>query len=201
MNRIGIMGGTFDPIHYGHLVLAEEIRTQFKLDKIIFIPAGIPPHKQDIDIAEGKHRYFMTLLATITNPYFKVSKIEIENDEVSYTVNTIMKLRDMYDKDTEIFFITGADALNEMETWRSPQKLFTLCRFIAATRPGVDYEKFKKKIDYLNKKYSSNIIVTAVPALAISSTDIRERIKLGKSIKYILPETVEHYIYKNNLYT
>ncbi len=200
MEKIGIMGGTFDPIHYGHLVLAEQIRTQFELDRVVFIPAGRPPHKQDMDITSSHHRYSMTLLATITHPYFEVSKIEIENKNVSYTINTIRKLKSMYNSNTELYFITGADALNELETWKEPEELLKLCRFVAATRPGIDVKKLKEKIEYLNKKYNSQIIITDVPALAISSTDIRKRIKSGKSIKYIIPETVEHYIYKNNLY-
>ncbi len=199
MRKIGIMGGTFDPIHYGHLVLAEQIRTQFNLEKILFIPAGIPPHKLDMDITSSKHRYFMSLLATITNPSFEVSKIEIEEKSISYTVNTIRKLKSIY-KDGDLYFITGADALYELDTWNDLENLLKMCNFIAATRPGIDNKLLVEKKDFLNKKYDANIIITAVPALAISSTDIRNRIKDGESIKYIVPESVEYYIYKNNLY-
>src|SRR5690554_2163722 len=137
MKKIGIMGGTFDPIHYGHLVLAEQIRTKFHLERILFIPAGTPPHKQDMRITESKHRFFMTLVATITNPYFEVSRIELDNNEVSYTINTIRRLKEIY-KDTEIFFITGADALYEIDTWKNFDDLLKECNFIAATRPGTD---------------------------------------------------------------
>lgn len=200
MKKVGIMGGTFDPIHNGHLVLAEQIRTQFNLEKVIFIPAGIPPHKQELNITSSKHRYFMTLLATITNPHFEVSKIEIAEEKISYTINTIKKLKETFDSNTEMFFITGADALYELETWKNIEELLKLCNFIAATRPGIDEKKLRDKIDYLNKIYNAQIIVTSVPALAISSTDIRERIRHGKSIKYIVPESVEYYIYKNKLY-
>ena len=200
MKKIGLMGGTFDPIHYGHLVLAEQIRAQFNLDMVYFIPAGIPPHKQDKNISSSKHRYFMTLLATITNPYFEVSKIEIEDKNISYTVNTIEKFKEIIHKDAELYFITGADAIYELETWNRVGKLLTLCNFIAASRPGIDEKKLREKIGELKEKYDANIIVTTVPALAISSTDIRERISLGKSIKYIVPESVEYYIYKNKLY-
>lgn len=200
MRKIGIMGGTFDPIHYGHLVLAEHVRTQFELEKIIFIPAGIPPHKDNSNVTNTQHRYFMTLLAIITNPYFEVSKIEIEDKNVSYTINTIKKLKNIYSNDIELYFITGADALCEIDTWKEPELLFKLCNFIGATRPGINEEKLREKIHYLINKYDAKIFITAVPALAISSTDIRERIKTGKSIKYIVPESVEYYIYKNNLY-
>ncbi len=200
MKKIGLMGGTFDPIHYGHLVLAEQIRTQFKLDMVYFIPVGIPPHKQNKNISSSKDRYFMTVLATITNPNFAVSKIEIEDDKVSYTVNTIKKFQAEIEKDAELYFITGADAIYELETWKNVEELLGLCNFIGASRPGIDREKLQEKISVLNEKYNANIIETTVPALAISSTDIRERIKEGKSIKYIVPESVEYYIHKNNLY-
>lgn len=200
MKKIGLMGGTFDPIHYGHLVLAEQIRTQFNLDMVYFIPVGIPPHKQDKNISSSKHRYFMTLLATITNPNFEVSKMEIEDSNISYTVNTIKKFKELVGKDAELYFITGADAIYELGTWKNVEELLQLCKFIAASRPGIDKKKLKGKITELNEKYSANITVTSVPALAISSTDIRSRIRIGKSIKYIVPESVEYYIYKNNLY-
>ncbi|WP_432664246.1 nicotinate-nucleotide adenylyltransferase [Wukongibacter baidiensis] len=201
MKKIGLMGGTFDPIHYGHLVLAEQIRTQFNLDMVYFIPVGIPAHKQGKNISSSNDRYFMTLLATITNPNFEVSKIEIEDNNISYTVNTIKKFKDKIDCDAELYFITGADAVYELETWRNVKELLTLCNFIAASRPGIDEKKLKEKITELNEKYDANILVTSVPALAISSTDIRKRIGLGESIKYIIPESVEYYIYKNRLYT
>jgi len=200
MKKIGLMGGTFDPIHYGHLVLAEQIRTQFDLDMVYFIPVGIPPHKQDKNISSSKHRYFMTLLATITNPNFEVSKIEIEDSNISYTVNTIKKFKEVVNKEAELYFITGADAIYELETWKNVEELLQLCKFIAASRPGIDKKKLKNKIMELNEKYNASITITSVPALAISSTDIRSRIRTGKSIKYILPESVEYYIYKNNLY-
>lgn len=200
MKKIGLMGGTFDPIHNGHLVLAEQVRTRFSLDTVYFIPVGDPPHKQNRKISSSKHRYFMTLLATITNPYFEVSKIEIEDNNISYTVNTIKKIKEIIDKDAKLYFITGADAIYELETWRNVEELLSLCNFIAASRPGIDEKKLKDKIKRLNEKYNGNILMTSVPALAISSTDIRKRLNEGSSIKYIIPESVEHYIYKNKLY-
>ncbi|WP_053956983.1 nicotinate-nucleotide adenylyltransferase [Inediibacterium massiliense] len=198
--KIGIMGGTFDPIHYGHLVIAEQIRCEYDLEKIIFIPAGIPPHKADSCLTDGKHRYFMTLLATITNPHFEVSKIELESNEISYTIRTIEKLKKIYREDTELFFITGADAICELGTWKSVDKLSRLCKFIAATRPGMNSSHVDEKIKELKQKYGTCIKKIDLPALAISSTDIRNRVSKGQSIKYLLPEPVEYYVYKNNLY-
>ncbi len=198
--RLGIMGGTFDPIHYGHLVLAEQIRCEYHLDKVLFIPAGHPPHKADRKVTDNMHRYFMTLLATINNPYFEVSTIELENKEISYTIHTIMKLKEIYHENTELYFITGADAICELDTWRDVENLFKLCNFIAGTRPGPSTKYIDTKIDELQKKYNSYIRKIDSPALAISSTDIRNKIRERQSIKYLLPESVEYYIYKNGLY-
>ncbi|QIB26650.1 nicotinate-nucleotide adenylyltransferase [Caloranaerobacter azorensis] len=198
--RIGIMGGTFDPIHIGHLVIAEEIRNEFKLDKIIFIPAGNPPHKDNKKITPAKHRYIMTLLATISNPYFEVSAIEVERKGVTYTIDTIKTLREICSNDIEIYFITGADSILELHTWKNVKELLKLCNFIAATRPGFEMINLKKKIQEMNDKYGANIYTTIVTALQISSTDIRTRIKEGRTVKYLLPEMVEKYIHKNNLY-
>ncbi len=198
--KLGIMGGTFDPIHYGHLVLAEQVRCEYNLDKVLFIPAGKPPHKKDRKITENMHRYFMTLLATMNNPFFDVSPIEIEDDKVSYTIHTIQKLKEIYDKDTELYFITGADAICDLETWKDVEILLKLCKFIAGTRPGHSTKDITEKIQELERKYNSYIRRMDSPALAISSTDIRKKVKAGQSIRYLLPEAVEYYIYKNGLY-
>jgi len=200
LKKVGIMGGTFDPIHFGHLVIAEQIRCEYNLEKIIFVPAGIPPHKTYLNVSDSKHRYFMTLLATITNPYFEVSKIEIENNEISYTINTMKKLKDMVHKDTELFFITGADAICDLDTWKDVAGLLSLSSFIAATRPGLDSAYVGRKINELQEKYNTTIRRVSVPALAISSTDIRNKVKDKQSIKYLLPESVEYYILKHKLY-
>ena len=199
--KIGIMGGTFDPIHYGHLVLAEEIRNSFSLEKIYFVPVGIPPHKGADCITNKKLRYSMTLLATITNPNFEVSKLEIESEQVSYTINTIKKFISMIDStQVELFFITGADAIMQIENWKNYDELLKLCNFIGATRPGINEKQLREKIIYLKEKYQANVYLTYIPGLAISSTEIRTRIKEGRNIKYLLPESVESFIYKNNLY-
>lgn len=199
--KIGIMGGTFDPIHFGHLVLAEEIRNNFGLDKIFFVPVGTPPHKGEYTITDKNLRYSMTLLASMSNPNFEVSKIEIESEEISYTINTIKKIKErLNNNEVEIFFITGADAIMAIETWKDYRELLTLCNFIGATRPGINAEQLEEKISYLRETYGATIHLTHIPGLAISSTDIRNRVKEGRSYKYLLPEAVEAFIIKNDLY-
>lgn len=198
--RFGIMGGSFDPIHYGHLMLAEQIRTQFHLDKVFFIPVGNAPHKESGRMTDKLQRYEMTVLATMTNPGFSVSRIEIDSDTVSYTINTVKKLKEQLEEEDTLYFITGADAIIELETWKDFKDLLGICKFIGATRPGIDKSKMISKIDELKSLYGADISITSVPALAISSTDIRDRVRDGQSIRYLLPESVEHYIYKKDLY-
>ncbi len=198
--RLGIMGGSFDPIHYGHLVLAEQIRTQFHLDMVYFVPVGTPSHKKSRKMADKLSRYEMTAMATMTNPYFQVSRIEIDNMDVSYTINTIKEFRKNICHDDTLYFITGADAIIDIETWRSFEELLSLCKFIGATRPTVDDTDLVTKVNHIIHQHNADIQLTTVSALAISSTDIRNRVKNGMSIRYLLPESVEHYIYKKGLY-
>lgn len=197
--KIGIMGGTFDPIHYGHLVLAEEVLNAFSLDKIYFIPVGKAPHKNE-EKADKDMRFQMVQLATITNPNFRALRIEIDSEDVSYTVNTLKKLKSGENKDDELYFITGADAIMHLESWMNFEELFKICNFIAATRPGIDYQSVINKIEYFKMKYCAKIFPIEVPALDISSTEIRDRVKGNRSIKYLVPESVEAFIKKNNLY-
>lgn len=199
-NRIGIMGGTFDPIHYGHLVAAEVARAEFGLNKVIFIPAGRPPHKQQKSITDPEHRYLMTVLATSSNPNFEVSRIEVDKDGLTYTFDTVKDLKRIYGEDSTIYFITGADAVLELLTWYKIGELLTLCKFIAVTRPGFDKRDLEQKIVEISSKYDGEIVCIEVPLLEISSTNIRERLRNGKTIKYLLPEAVEEYIEKNKLY-
>ncbi len=198
--KYGIMGGTFDPIHIGHLVLAEEVRTKLGLDKVIFIPSGNPPHKNFKNVSAANHRYYMTLLATVSNPYFEVSPIEIERTGKAYTVDTIKLLREKYKDEVELYFITGADAILDLPNWKNPEELLELCKFVAATRPGFNFTKMEEGIKNIEEKHNKKIYTIFAPALKISSTDIRNRIKANCSVKYLLSESVEHYIYKNNLY-
>ncbi len=201
--HIGIMGGTFNPIHHGHLVTAQEALEQFKLDEVIFMPCGQPPHKRDEEIIPAEERYLMTVIATASNPRFTVSRMEIERKGPSYTIDTIKELRTIYGEGTEIFFITGADAILEILTWKDAEKLYDLCSFIAATRPGYCLEKFKE-IHVIpegkKERGKPKVYFMEIPALAISSTDIRRRVREGKPIKYLVPEGVASYIQKCGFY-
>lgn len=198
MSRIGLMGGTFDPIHYGHLVTAEEAFVRFKLDKVVFIPSGNPPHKANRRISDGSHRFIMAQMATITNPHFDVSRIEVDEDGPTYTVDTLKKLKADQMRDAELIFITGADAILEIYNWKSPQELFKLCRFAAATRPGyVVSDELIKSVAAFGR---DRLEFFEVPALAISSTDIRRRVKEARPVRYLLPDGVISYIIKNGLY-
>lgn len=197
--KIAVMGGTFDPIHYGHLVVAEAARAKFNFDKVIFMPTGSPAHKQEMDVTEGYHRYQMTVLATSSNPYFEVSKIELERMGITYTIDTIKELKRLFG-DIKIYFITGADALLEILTWHKVEELFSICEFIAATRPGFHKKDMEQKLKEISSKFRENINMLDIPALAISSTHIRKRVSEGEPIKYLLPESVEQYIYEKGLY-
>lgn len=198
--RIGIMGGTFDPIHYGHLMLAEQIRTSFHLDHVIFIPVGKAPHKDSNDTADKTRRFEMTKLATESNPYFLVSDIEIKKEGVTYTIDTIKTLKAKLKPEDTLFFITGADALLLLESWKDYADLIKRVNFIGATRPGFDTRALAEKIESLKQRFDVQIDLCYIPALAISSTEIRDRVDQEKSIKYLLPETVETYIHDHFLY-
>ncbi|MGI6226889.1 MAG: nicotinate-nucleotide adenylyltransferase [Peptococcales bacterium] len=197
---IGIMGGTFDPIHYGHLVTAEAVRSEFDLEKVYFVPSGNPPHKNPDLITDSQHRYLMTVLSITTNKYFETSQIEIHRTGKSYAYDTVKIFRENFPNHV-IYFITGADAIKEILTWHRVEELLDMCYFVAATRPGYDLEDLKKEeLKVLPQEYLERITIIEVPAMAISSTDIKRRVREGKPIKYLLPEAVEHYIYKKGLY-
>jgi nicotinate-nucleotide adenylyltransferase len=197
--KIGLMGGSFDPIHNGHLVLAEQVRTRFQMDKIIFIPSGNPPHKDNI--ATKEQRYEMTSLAIADNEFFELSRIELDQNQKTYTIDTVTRLIKEYGKETEIYFITGADMIIDLPTWKDFPELVRLCKFIGSTRPGVEDTELSTQINALVRDFKADITITQVPALAISSTDIRRRIKYNLSIRYLLPKAAEDYIYANDLYT
>lgn len=201
IKRLGLMGGTFDPIHQGHLVTAEAVRTGFNLDKVIFVPSGQPPHKADRKVTPKERRFLMTELATVTNPYFEVSRVELDRTGFSYSADTVGFFRGQMDKDSELYFITGADAIMEIITWKKLDELFSQCTLIAATRPGFQEKSMVERLEkQLEPEYLKKVIPIEVPAMAISSTDIRDRVALGRSIKYLLPESVELYIHKQELY-
>ena len=194
--RLGVMGGTFDPIHYGHLVTAEEALQQFELDGVIFVPTGRPWMKEHGSVSPPEDRYLMTVIATASNQRFRVSRMEVDRDGPTFTVDTLRGLKEEMGEKTDLFFITGADAMAEILQWKDPGELFELAHFIAATRPGYDIAAFEEHalagVPVLS--------VMHIPALAISSTDIRERIHAGRPIRYLVPEGVKSYIEKAGLY-
>lgn len=198
-HRVGILGGTFDPIHVGHLMMAEAVRNEFRLEKVIFIPAAVPPHKLGQKITPVEDRYLMTVLATCSNPAFEVSDIEMKREGPSYSIDTVYALLKASDGDTEFFFITGTDVIREIHTWDRIEELLVLCPFIAASRPGCrpDVERTRELFGGLG---ASRIHLLDTPELEISATDIRERVAKGHSIKYVVPAPVEQYIYKRGLY-
>ena len=194
--RIGILGGTFDPIHYAHLATVEFIRGKYNLDKVIFIPSGNPPHKF-WNITDKNDRYDMVVLATVNNENFVVSDMEIE--KVGNTVDTLRELKNIYPT-CELFFITGADAICDIEAWKDVAENFKLATFIAATRPGISLLRAQDYIEKLEKKYNAKIFNVYVPSLDISSTYIRDQLNQGKSVRYLIPENVETYIKEKRLY-
>ena len=200
-NRIGIMGGTFDPIHYGHLFIAQTASDKFDLDKVLFIPTGKPPHKRRNIITDSGKRIDMLRLAVENNPKFDISTIEITRGKTSYTIDTIKELQQYYDGVAKFYFIMGSDAFKYMETWKNYKELLKMARFIVMTRQILKNGSLDKKIELLIKKYKADIIKVEIPFLDISSTIIRQRVREGSSIKYLLPEDVEEYIFKNKLYT
>lgn len=197
--RLGIMGGTFDPIHYGHLVAAEMACNEFALERVIFIPTGTPPHKTGRKIASSEFRYDMVALAIADNELFEVSRIEIDRIGLTYTVDTLRLLQEQY-PDYELYFITGADAFREIFTWRNVQKILELTQFIGASRPGFDDHTFLNQLQQNHPELYERMHSLEVPALAISSTDIRSRVKKGQSIRYLLPEPVRLFINEKGLY-
>jgi len=193
------MGGTFNPIHYGHLLAAEQARCKFKLDRVIFVPTGDPPHKDGSAVAPSEHRYLMTVLATSTNPNFRVSRIEIDRIGPSYSIDTINHFLEKYaELNPSIYFISGLDAVMEIMTWSRAAEILEKCVVIAATRPGYDTERAR---ECLGGKVFKKIKILKASALAISSTDIRERTAAGQPIKYLLPESVEQYISNHGIYS
>lgn len=197
--KIGIMGGTFDPIHFGHLATAEAVRESFMLDEILFIPAARPPHKRGRNVTDEKHRLTMTILATRSNKFFKVSDMELKRTGLSYTLDTMNELYKTFGNSTELFFIIGADSLADLSKWHEARELVEKCHFIATTRQGVDVD-FSAVENYFGAIAKEHIHRVTTPGLEISSTDIREKVRLGRSIKYLVPEVVEEYILREELY-
>lgn len=184
------MGGTFDPIHHGHLVAASEVAATLALDEVIFVPTGQPWQKQGRDVSPAEDRYLMTVIATASNPSFNVSRVDIDRPGLTYTIDTLKDLKLQYPED-EFFFITGADALAEIFKWKDIEELWPLAHFVGVTRPGHVLSDFGRK---------ENISLMEIPAMAISSTDCRQRVKEGKPVWYLVPDGVVQYIAKHRLY-
>ncbi|MDX5319174.1 MAG: nicotinate-nucleotide adenylyltransferase [Actinomycetes bacterium] len=189
--RVGVMGGTFDPIHHGHLVAASEVQDVFDLDEVVFVPTGAQPFKLDREVTSVEHRYLMTVIATASNPRFTVSRVDIDRPGVTYTIDTLRDLRTQMPED-ELFFITGADAMSQILEWKNAGELFELAHFIGVTRPGHALDDAG-----LPEKGAS---LLEVPALAISSTDCRARVAAGSPVWYLVPDGVVQYIAKYELY-
>ena len=201
--RLGVMGGTFDPIHYGHLVTAEEAVYQFELDSVLFIPSARPPHKTGVKSSSPADRLKMVELAIEDNVTLAASTLEIERAGLSYTVDTLRELHGQYGSDAMLFFITGADAILEILTWKEPETVLSESVFIAATRPGYPLRKLQDALPALNSRGEpaiANVRVMEVPALAISSTDIRERVGSGRPFRYMVPQAVWSYVCEKGLY-
>ncbi|WP_029289039.1 nicotinate-nucleotide adenylyltransferase [Cellulomonas sp. HZM] len=189
--RLGVMGGTFDPIHHGHLVAASEAAARFDLDEVVFVPTGRPTFKLHQDVTVAEHRYLMTVVATASNPRFTVSRVDIDRDGVTFTVDT---LRDLSKQrpDADLFFITGADAVAQILSWKDAGELFDMAQFVAVSRPG-----HTLSVDGLP---GDRVHVLEIPAMAISSTDVRERARQGAPVWYLVPDGVVQYIGKHRLY-
>lgn len=200
VQKIGICGGTFDPIHTGHLAVAELVRCEFGLDKVLFIPSGRPPHKDLSSVTEPVHRLNMVKCATGSNSFFEAESIEIDRVGFTYTADTLKELHKKYPAGTKFYFIIGADVVMDLQNWRNYQEVFGLTAFIAVMRPGYREDKINTQIDYLKDNYDLKISGFEIPLLDISSTFIRERVKRRQSIKYLVSDCVEEYIKENKLY-
>jgi nicotinate-nucleotide adenylyltransferase len=192
-DRLGVMGGTFDPVHHGHLVAAAEVADRFDLDEVIFVPTGAPWQKSGRGVSAPEDRYLMTVIATATNPRFSVSRVDIDRGGPTYTVDTLRDLRTERGPGVEFFFITGADALGAILSWRDAPELVTLAHLIGCTRPGHPLADPGLP--------GARVSLVEVPALAISSTECRHRVAQGRPIRYLVPDGVMQYIAKRSLYS
>ncbi|MBN9644184.1 nicotinate-nucleotide adenylyltransferase [Corynebacterium mendelii] len=192
--RIGVMGGTFDPIHNGHLVAGSEVADLFGLDLVIYVPTGQPWQKKGRSVSSAEDRYLMTVIATASNPQFTVSRVDIDRGGATYTVDTLRDLKRQFPK-AELFFITGADALEKIGTWQNWDELFDLARFIGVTRPGYELNE-----SALPQDKRDSLFLVEIPAMAISSTDCRKRAATGRPVWYLVPDGVVQYIGKRQLY-
>lgn len=197
--RVGILGGTFDPIHLGHLIIAEEARVQMDLDSVVFVPAGRPWLKEHEPIAPAKHRLEMVRLAMELNPSFSCSSLEVEHEGISYTVDTLEGMRQTLPSGAEMFFIIGADSLREFHRWRHPERILKLATLVTAVRPGYE-ENPVEELERDMRGASRRVVLLEGPLVEISSTEIRRRVAGGRSIRGLVPREVEEYVKSNGLY-
>ncbi|MFB6575112.1 nicotinate-nucleotide adenylyltransferase [Kocuria palustris] len=188
--RLGVMGGTFDPIHHGHLVAASEVAAVFDLDEVVFVPTGQPWQKSGSEVSDAEHRYLMTVVATAANPRFSVSRVDIDRHGPTYTVDTLRDLNELR-PDSDLFFITGADVLSEILSWHGAEDIWDLAHFVGVTRPGHELSV---------PEGAGDVVLVEVPAMAISSTDCRARVRSGQPVWYLVPDGVVQYIGKYGLY-
>lgn len=197
--RVGMLGGTFDPVHYGHLAVAEDCRAQLGLDEVLFVPAGGPPHKQGRAISPARDRLAMVELAIADNPRFRLSRIDVERPGLSYSVDTVQTLQARLGPEARIFFIIGADSLADLPRWRDPDRLAALCQIVAVNRPGypmLDLVTLEEAIPDARRR----IIQLATPGVDVSATQLRQRVAEGRPIRYLVPDAVRAYIQEHRLY-
>jgi len=197
--RIGIFGGTFDPVHHGHLLLAEQCREQCALDEVWLIPAGSPPHKSISNITPGKQRREMLEFACAGNPSFVIQDLELNREGPSYTVETLRQLKESHPSD-DFFLIIGADSFRELHTWREPEAILELAQVIGVNRPNISLPDLSDLKEKFGDSVIANILWATMPGIDLSSTDIRQRIRENKSVRYMTPRSVEVYIHNNRLY-
>jgi nicotinate-nucleotide adenylyltransferase len=192
VKRLGVMGGTFDPIHHGHLVAASEVAHFFALDEVVFVPTGQPWQKADRSVSAAEDRYLMTVIATASNPRFSVNRVDIDRPGLTYTIDTLRDIAAIYGPDVELYFITGADALAQILSWRNADELFKLAHFVGCTRPGHTLQDPGLP--------GGQVSLVEVPALSISSSECRQRVRDGEPIWYLVPDGIVQYINKRGLY-
>ena len=197
MAAIGLMGGTFDPIHYGHLILAEQAREKFSLDKVLFVTAANPPHKTNQIVTDAGHRYKMTCLAVKCNESFEASTIEIDREGPSYTIDTVKQIHRLYGDTTRVYLLVGADEARDFMTWRDPYGIQELATVVVANRPGMPVAQ---SLAVLPKDFAERVMPLEMPGVDISSTDLRERVSMNRSIRYLVPDSVGKYIWECGLY-
>ncbi|MFI0418074.1 MULTISPECIES: nicotinate-nucleotide adenylyltransferase [Spongiactinospora] len=190
--RVGVMGGTFDPIHHGHLVAASEVAHHFDLDEVVFVPTGRPWQKASQAVSAPEDRYLMTVIATASNPRFSVSRVDIDRPGPTFTIDTLRDICGIYGPDVELYFITGADALAQILSWRDVDELFTIAHFVGCTRPG--------HVLHDPGLPEGKVSLVEIPALAISSSECRQRVRDGEPIWYLVPDGIVQYINKRGLY-